>query len=126
MNDREFGNKIKQDLNYGLGRLEARVSDRLKLARERALEAFAAHAAPVNAYAFAGHAGQTAHTPLFSTRKWLPITMLMLALIGIVYWQQQVSNRDDDVDAALLSGDLPLNAYIDHDFHSWLDQSSQR
>ena len=35
MNDREFGNKIKQDLNYGLGQLEARVSDRLKLAREQ-------------------------------------------------------------------------------------------
>ena len=126
MNDREFANKIKQDLNYGMGRLEARVTDRLKLARERALEVLASQAVPANAYAFAGHPGQTQHTHHFSTRKWLPITMLVLALLGAVYWQQQVSNRDDDIDAALLSSDLPLNAYIDHDFHSWLDHSSQR
>ena len=125
MNDREFANKIKQDLNYGMGRLEARVSDRLKLARERALEALP-QAVPTSAYAFAGHPGQTQHTHHFSTRKWLPLTLLVLALIGAVYWQQQVSNRDDDIDAALLSSDLPLNAYIDHDFHSWLDHSSPR
>lgn len=125
MNDREFANKIKQDLNYGMGRLEARVTDRLKLARERALEALP-HVVTSSAYAFAGHSGQIQHTHHFSTRKWLPLTMLVLALIGAVYWQQQVSNRDDDIDAALLSGDLPLNAYIDHDFHSWLDHSSQR
>ena len=126
MNDREFGNKIKQDLNFGMGRLEARVTDRLKLARERALEVLAAQTVPANAFAFAGHPGQTQNKHHFSTRKWLPITMLALALISGVYWQQQVSNRDDDIDAALLSSDLPLNAYIDHDFHSWLNHSSQR
>ncbi len=126
MNDREFANKIKQDLNYGMGRLEARVTERLKLARERALEVLPSQAVPTSAYAFADHLGQTQHTHHFSTRKWLPLTMLVLALIGAVYWQQQVSNRDDDIDAALLSSDLPLNAYIDHDFHSWLDHSSQR
>lgn len=126
MNDREFGNKIKQDLNYGMGRLETRVSDRLKLARERALEVFASQVVPESTYAFAGHSGHAQHTHHFSTRKWLPITMLVLALLGAAYWQQQTSNRDDDIDAALLSSDLPLNAYIDHDFHSWLDHSSQR
>ena len=126
MNDREFANKIKQDLNYGMGRLETRVTERLKLARERALEVLPSQAVPTSAYAFADHLGQTQHTHHFSTRKWLPLTMLVLALIGAVYWQQQVSNRDDDIDAALLSSDLPLNAYIDHDFHSWLNHSSQR
>jgi hypothetical protein len=126
MNDREFGNKIKQDLNYGMGRLDVRVTDRLKLARERALDALATQAVPLNAYAFAGHAGQSQHSQHLSSRKWVSITLLLLALIGGVYWQQQVSNRDDDIDAGLLSSDLPLNAYIDHDFHSWLDRSSQR
>ncbi len=126
MNDREFGNKIKQDLNYGMGRLESRVTDRLKLSRERALGALATQAVAVNAYAFAGHAGQSQHAQHFSSRKWWSITLLLLALIGGIYWQQQVSNRDEDVDAALLSSDLPLNAYIDHDFFSWLDRSLQR
>ena len=125
MNDREFANKIKQDLNYGMGRLETRVTDRLKLARERALEALP-HMVTSSAYTFAGHSGQIQHAHHFSTRKWLSLTVLVLALIGAIYWQQPGSNRDDDIDAALLSSDLPLNAYIDHDFHSWLDHSSPR
>lgn len=126
MNDREFANKIKQDLNYGMGQLETRVTDRLKLAREHALEALPPQTVTAGAYAFAGHPGQTHNKHHFPARKWLPLTMLVLALIGAVYWQQPGSNRDDDIDAALLSSDLPLNAYIDHDFHSWLDHSSPR
>lgn len=124
MNDREFGNKIKQDLNYGLGRLDARVTERLKQARERALDAFAAQEAPSSAYALAGYHGH-AHHHSQAPRKWLPLAMLMLALLGVMYWQQEM-NHDEDVDAALLASDIPLNVYTDHDFHSWLDSSTQR
>jgi hypothetical protein len=52
--------------------------------------------------------------------------MLLLALAGVWYWQTATQQQDEDVDAALLAGDLPVNAYVDHDFHSWLDQSAQR
>ena len=126
MNDREFGNKIKQDLNYGTGRVEARVMERLKLARERALDAFAARAVTEDAYAFAGMHGQAPHHSI-STRKWLSLAMLLLALVVAFYWQQQMSpQQEDDVDAALLASDLPFNAFIDQNFHSWLDHSSQQ
>lgn len=124
MNDREFGNKIKQDLNYGLGRLDARVTERLKKARERALDAFAAQEVPSGSFAFAGHHGH-AHHHSHAPRKWLPFAMVVLALVGVMYWQQEM-NRDEDVDAALLSSDIPLNVFTDHDFHSWLDSSTQR
>ncbi|MBI5751007.1 MAG: DUF3619 family protein [Hydrogenophilales bacterium] len=124
MNDREFGNKIKQDLNYSLGRLDARVTERLKQARERALDAFVAQEVSASPYAFAGHHGHTQH-PMIAPRKWLPLAMLMLALAGVMYWQQEM-NHDEDVDAALLASDIPLNVYTDHDFHSWLDSSTQR
>lgn len=126
MNDREFGNKIKQDLNYGLGRLDARVIERLKQARENALDQYDAQEQAVssNAFAFAGQRGH-AHHHSFSPRKWLPFAMVLLALIGVMYWQQEM-NHDEDVDAALLASDVPLNVYTDHDFHSWLDSSTQR
>lgn len=124
MNDREFGNKIKQDLNYGLGRLDARVAERLKQARERALDAFAAQEVPSSSYELAGHHGH-AHRHAIAPRKWLPLAMLMLALLGVMYWQQEM-NADEDVDAALLASDIPLNVYTDHDFHSWLNRSTQR
>ncbi|OFZ97721.1 MAG: hypothetical protein A2Z44_07990, partial [Betaproteobacteria bacterium RBG_19FT_COMBO_58_11] len=116
MNDREFGNKIKQDLNYGLGRLDARVTERLKQARERALDAYAAQeqTASSSPYALAGHHGQVMHHPALAPLKWLPLAMLMLALLGVMYWQQEM-NADEDIDVALLASDIPLNVYTDHD-----------
>ena len=124
MNDRELGNKIKQDLNYGLGQLDARVTERLKQARERALDAFDAQTVSSRPYAFAGHHGH-AHHHSQASRKWLPLALLVLALVGVIYWQQEM-NHDEDIDAALLSSDIPLNVFTDHDFHSWLDSSTQR
>ena len=124
MNDREFGNKIKQNLNYGLGQLDARVTDRLKQARERALDTFAAQPIASNSYALAGHHGNShqVHTPA----KWVSMAMLVLALLGVVYWQQEMNADDDYVDAALLASDIPLNVFTDNEFHSWLDSSTQR
>ena len=122
MNDREFGNKIKQELNYGLGRLDARVTDRLRQARERALEAFVPQEMAAHAYALAGYQGQAHHSSI-SPRRWLPLAMLVLALIGGVYWQYEMQ-REEDIDAALLASDMPFNLLTDHDFHSWLDSST--
>jgi hypothetical protein len=124
MNEREFANKIKQDLNYGTGRLKSQVTDRLKQSRERAMETFATHAASESAYAFAGHPGH-AHLPFTGSRKWLPLALIPLLLIGVIYWQHE-SNHEENIDAALLASDIPLNALVDKNFQAWLDQSSQR
>jgi len=122
MNEREFTSKIKQDLNYGTGRLSAKVTAHLKQAREQAMEAFAAQTVNAHAYAYAGHPGQT--HPIAS-RTWLPFALITLALLGALYWQQEVT-REDNVDVALLTSDLPLNAFVDQNFQTWLDHSSQR
>lgn len=124
MNEREFANKIKQDLNYGTGHLKSQVTDRLRQSRERALEVFATQTVHANAYAFAGHHG---HSPLHFTnsRKWLPFALIPLLLIGVIYWQQG-SNHDENIDVALLASDIPLNVLVDKNFQAWLDQSSQR
>lgn len=124
MNERELANKIKQDLNYGAGRLKDQVTEQLKRSRERALEVFAAHTVPDSRYAFAGAHGSR-HTHPASGRKWLPFALVSLALIGIIFWQQEV-NHEDNIDAALLASEMPLNVFIDQNFHTWLDYSSQR
>jgi hypothetical protein len=123
MNEREFASKIKQDLNYGLGQVPAGVNARLKAAREQALQAFATREVTAGSFALAGHGHS--HAPHIHHVKWMPLAVLLLALAGIGYWQATLQ-QDDDVDAALLASDLPLNAYVDHDFHSWLDQTQQR
>lgn len=125
MNEREFANKIKQDLNYGTGRLQSQVADRLRQSRERALNAFAAKAVNEHAFSFAGHPGH-AHLHFPASRKWLPFALVPLLLIGALYWQQQENGHEDSVDAALLASDIPLNAFVDKNFQSWLDQSAQR
>ncbi len=122
MNEREFANKIKQDLNYGTGRLSAHVSTRLKQAREQALAAFAAQNVAAPGYAYAGHSGHS-HLHPIASRTWLPFALITLALVGALYWQQEMSH-EENIDVALLSSDLPLNAFVDQNFQAWLDRSS--
>jgi hypothetical protein len=122
MNERELISRIKQDLNYGTGRLKTQVTDGLRQSRERALDAYAAQSQSENAYAFAGQYGHGHH---FISRKWLPLAFVSLLLIGVVYWQQQDLNNEENIDVALLTSEIPLNAFVDQNFHRWLDQTSQ-
>ena len=49
---------------------------------------------------------------------------LILALVGIQYWQPTPSVEEiEEIDAAILTGDLPINAYLDKSFDTWLKRS---
>ena len=119
MNEREFANKIKHNLNYGTSRLNAHVSTRLKKARELAMVAAQSVAEP--AYAYAGHS-ERMHP--VASRTWLPFALITLTLLGALYWQHEV-NHEENLDVALLTSDLPFNALVDQNFQVWLDRSSQ-
>jgi hypothetical protein len=123
MNEREFTTKIKESLNYGSARLRPEVFKGLEAARKRAMDAYE----PAHAHAFhwaGAHGGRTQARP-HQARRWVSLAMLLVLLAGMVYWQQEIF-QEEDVDAALLSGDLPVDAYLDHGFQAWLDRSSQR
>ena len=47
-------------------------------------------------------------------------------MIGIAYWQNGSSPASEmaEIDAGLLSDELPINAYLDKGFDSWLKRSS--
>ena len=124
MNDRDFISRIKQELNYGTGQLPAQISERLKQGREQAVAAYAMSCAQQPEMALPGMQGSVSAG--FLTRKWISFAMLILVLLGGVYWQQHLMPLDDDSDAGLLSSDLPLNALVDQNFHLWLDQSQQQ
>ena len=51
--------------------------------------------------------------------------LLVLGLIGITYWQSMQSSDIAEIDASLLSGELPISAYLDSGFEAWLKRSSQ-
>lgn len=122
MNEREFGYKIKQQLDGTLG-LDAATLKRLKSAREQAL---ARQRTTEPAFALAwvdAVVGRLSANPA-SAGVILACAALILALLGINYWQRTPSVEEiEEIDAALLTSDLPINAYLDNSFDTWLKRS---
>ena len=77
--------------------------------------------------AWAGDAAfRVSHSRYFNARNLLALGLLVLSLIGATYWQVVIQANDiADIDAGLLTDDLPINAYLDNNFEAWLKRSSQ-
>ncbi|MEO8101265.1 MAG: DUF3619 family protein [Betaproteobacteria bacterium] len=124
MNEKDFGQKIARTLNWGLSQLEEDKLARLRAARRQAMDAYRE---PVNILGVVTVSGQTLNVthwirkPLF----WLP--MLAVAIAIIAYTFNSTDDIYDDVgelDAKLLTGELPIDAFLDKDFASWVKESS--
>jgi hypothetical protein len=123
MNEREFGYQIKQQLDQALD-LDAATLSRLKIARERAL-ARQRVAEPAFALAWAGGVfGRLSGSPTPASLV-LAGAALILALIGVQqYWQRTPTVEEiEEIESALLTSDLPINAYLDKSFDTWLKRS---
>lgn len=125
MNEREFAKKVTMNLNWGLTQIDGDKLAKLRAAREKAM---ANYAEPVAMATMATTSGQTVNMsswvrkPLF----WLPI--LALAALAITYNATDDNIADDaggEFDAKLLTGELPINAFLDKDFGSWVKESSE-
>lgn len=127
MNERDIARKIAQHLNYGTSNLDRDVLLRLQSARQEALEL---HAKPRHLFglAMAGTAGDHHHGEgrHHSLRFWLSLAALLAGMLIATNWQAMNGEEPEEIDATLLAADLPVHAYLDSDFDSWLEQSSQR
>ena len=119
MNEIQFGNKIRQILNGGL-RLDEAKAARLAAARKLALERQRPEPAPALAWAdnvvgrFGGWSG-------VSLRLVAPAVALAIGFSAIYTWQQnQRAAEVEEIDALLLTDDLPIDAYLDRGFQNWL------
>lgn len=119
MNEQHFANKVRQVLNQGL-HFDAATLKRLRAARERALERQRPEPAPALAWAynvlgsFGGWSG-------LSLRLLAPLVALGIAAAAIYTWQQNQRVAEMvDIDAQLLTDDLPIDAYLDRGFQNWL------
>jgi hypothetical protein len=127
MNEPLFGNKLRHLLNQGLRaniRDEAKVASRLRAARELAL---ARQRREVRGgLAWAGNmVGDLGGWSGLSLRVVLPSVMLAVAVAGIYSWQQnQRAAEVEEIDAQLLTDDLPIDAYLDRGFQNWLKKTS--
>ena len=125
--DEELASRIVQHLNQGLGTIKQGTLYQLQSARKAALDRYRDAPQPVLGMAWAGNlASRVSQNRYFNARNVLALGLLVLSLIGITYWQLVVQANDlADVDANLLTDDLPINAYLDTNFEAWLKRSSQ-
>ena len=124
-----FAYKVRHALNENLDNLPASTTDRLASARKAALSR-KKQEHPVRVVAtrqqtvLAGNAGQHFGDPF----SWLgrigialPLLVLVAGLIGIYQFEEQQHISDTaDIDAAVLSDELPVSAYLDHGFNTYL------
>jgi hypothetical protein len=124
MNEQQIAYRIKQLLNRGLD-LDAGKLARLKAAREAALVRQRVESR-VPAWAWADNViGKSGGPSALFPRLLLPMAVLILGLIAINQWRDtQVAAEIEEIDAAVLTGDLPLDAYLDKGFDAWLKRSS--
>ena len=122
MNERKFGHQIKQQLDQTLD-LDPAILKRLKAARAQAL-ARQRMAEPAFALAWVDAVvGRISGNPA-SASVALAGAALILALVGIQYWQRSPSVEElEEIDTAILTSDLPINAYLDKSFDTWLKRS---
>lgn len=127
MNELQFGNKVRLLLNQGM-RLDARVVERLRAARERALARRKAESRPLPVLGWADNVvGRFGGLGGFSLRLLLPVALLVLGLAAIYSWQRDQRASDiEEIDALLLADDLPIDAYLDKGFEAWLKKRSAR
>ena len=125
--ENELARKIVQHLRHGVDLLDPRTCERLLAARKVALSRYHEQPEPVLGLAWAGQAmARISDHRYFGARHWVAVTTLVLALAGFAYWQSMgPANELAEIDVGLLTDDLPINAYLDKGFDSWLKRASR-
>ena len=124
MNEQQTAHRIRQFLNKGLD-LDTGLLARLKTAREQALARQRVEA-PVFVLAWADNLfGRFGGNGSIVPRILLPMAVLILGLIAVNQWRDsQLAAEIEEIDAAVLTSDLPIDAYLDKGFDAWLKRSS--
>ncbi|MEA3083311.1 MAG: hypothetical protein QOC89_1008 [Paraburkholderia sp.] len=133
----EFARQVRRALDETAASIPAATVDRLAAARRAALARKKPEpvSAPVFVPALAGagmaaagmppvNLPQRGRSPLRRFALAWPLVALLVSLVGIAYWEDQQRTAElADIDAAMLSDDLPLNAYLDHGFNAYLSRA---
>jgi hypothetical protein len=114
----QFGNRVRHILNSGS--LAPQLERRLQAARELALSRQRPERAPALAWAdnLLGRSGGWTTGVVYTV---LSLALLAGSAAGIYNWQlsQRIAELEE-IDAQLLTDDLPIDAYLDRGFQNWL------
>ena len=57
----------------------------------------------------------------------MPLVTLAIGLAAVYSWEQkQRAAEVEELDALVLTGELPIDAYLDHGFEAWLKRRAAR
>ena len=134
--DLNFAYKVRHALNEQLDDLPAATTDRLAAARKAAMSRKKAHV-PVQLAqraarkGFAGNVGNFfgasfSFSSMGRAGAIIPLLALVAGLAGIYQYEEERRIAElAELDAAVLSDELPLTAYLDHGFNQYLAQRGQ-
>ena len=124
--DHELAEKIVRLLNHGTAQIDAKTAAKLLAARKEALAHFQRE--PKHAWApewvteAVGRVGLVSEPFSYNLRAGFVLLALLASLAGAVAWQTMAQQGSEiaDIDEGLLTDELPINAYLDKGFDSWL------
>ena len=121
----EFAKKLTGYLDAGAAELRAGTVYRLQQARAQALARLTEPASVPESrlvHAFAG--GRTPGGGIgFRRGAWIGFAVVLVAaaVFGYQQWRAYQQTRElADLDVQILSSDLPIDAYLDRGFQTWL------
>lgn len=110
--------QLRHLLNQGI-EVRPEIAQRLAQAREKAL----ARQRPERARLFAwqGNALVEFGWGGLALRVLLPLALVVASAVALYTWQQnQRAAELEEIDALLLTDELPIDAYLDRNFQNWL------
>ena len=122
--EQEFGERVTRLLSVQSENLSSDVQLRLRDARATAIShaktepVFVAQLQTTHRSFW----GSSWNKPIWSFTGWLvPVTIVVLGLIAITEWQEDLRINDiANVDIALLTDDVPPDAFVDNGFMAFL------
>ena len=120
MNENDFGAKLKPWLDRSAAAIGEMQATRLKAGRLRALDAFREPVRLLGLVTVDAGTAQTIHYSIVQRALlWLPVLALLATLAVKSLGEADIG----ELDAQLLTQELPPDAFIDQDFRSWLGKS---
>jgi hypothetical protein len=119
MNEKDFAQKLKPWLERSAGGVGEMQATRLKAARLRAMDAYRE---PVRLLGLVTVNAGTAQMIQYTIVQRALLLVPLLALLAVLAFQSLSAGEADlsDLDAQLLTQELPPDAFLDKEFRSWL------
>ena len=119
MNEKEFASKVKPWLDRSAAAVGDLQATRLRAARLRAMDAYRE---PVRLFGLVTVNAGTAQTLSYSVVQRVLLFLPILALLAVLAMKSVEEPDLGEIDAQLLTQELPPDAFLDQDFRTWVGQ----